>query len=95
MLTNLQAKIAAARAIINEPRTTIVEKSVATQNVAQLCTEIDGLLEHQVDGVTFPLRKTHPELYNRYTAARAVARRPSRRDAEPAAAPSTALQAAA
>ncbi len=88
MLPDLLAKIMAARAIINEPRTTIVEKSVATVQVAQLCTEIDELLEHQVDGVMFPLRKTHSELYDRYSAARAVVGLPGRPDAAPAVEPS-------
>ena len=98
MLPDLQAKIDAARAIINEPRTTIVKKAVATRDVAALCAEIDALLEHQVDGVMFPLRRTQPALHARYVAARDLVGLPSRHAAEPApdpsAPPDTATQAA-
>lgn len=75
MLTDLQAKIDAARAILNEPRTTIVSRREATEDLAELFVAIDLLLEKQIDRVLAPLRLTHADLHSRYFAARQVRRR--------------------
>ena len=87
MLTELQAKIDAARGILNEPRTTIISRREATKDLAELFVAIDLLLEKQIDRVLAPLRLSHADLHGRYLAARQVRRRGRSEGEEPAIAP--------
>lgn len=73
-LAQLQAQIEAAGAGLHQPRTTLTAKRAATLRMAVLFTETDALLNQQIDRLMFPLRRTHPELYAHYRAARQVQR---------------------
>jgi hypothetical protein len=98
MLGDLQEKIDAAKALLNEPRTTIIDRVEATKDLAKLFAAIDELLEKQIDRVMAPVELTHPDLYERYVDARKVRRHDSSDTGEPeapaAAAPGTVTVAA-
>ena len=84
-LAALQAKIESAKAGLDQPRSTIVEKSAATAQMLAVFREIDAQLEGQIDRLVFPLRKTSPKFHARYQVARQIAARPGGRNpAEPA-----------
>ena len=95
MLTNLQEQIDAAKALLNEPRTTIVGKKKATEDLAELFAAIDELLEKQIDRVMAPLEASHPDLHDRYFKARKSRRRNRSAAEEPEVAPATVSVAAA
>ena len=94
MLAALQAKIDAAKAILHEPRTIIIDKHKATTDLAALFRTIDALLERRIDRLLAPLALTHPGLHARYFSARKMPRRP-RASATPAAAETAATAAPA
>jgi hypothetical protein len=83
-LTDLQARIAAAQEGLGQPRSGILDRKIATQQIASLFDEVDALLEGQIDRLMFPVRKVHPELYDKYVAARQIIDLPGVKTTTPA-----------
>lgn len=76
MLTELQTGIDAASALLSATRTSIVTRKLATEKLGILIGELVALLENEIDPLVGSLRRTKPDVYRRYTAARAVIDRP-------------------
>ena len=75
-LTDLQTKIAAGDALISSPRTTIMARKVATENLGRAFEELGSLLDHELDPLVLSLREADPAGYALYQAARIVIDRP-------------------
>jgi hypothetical protein len=74
-LTDLQTKIDAASALLTSPRSTIVARRVATQNLAEGFGQLEDLL-HQIDPLIKARCLTDPDSYKLDQAARVVIDRP-------------------
>jgi hypothetical protein len=79
VLADWQAKIDAATTLLMQPLAVAQAKRSATAQLAKEFREADALLTHQIDRLVSPLRKTHPEFYAEYDAARRANRRSHRR----------------
>lgn len=87
-LAALQTQIAGASAALSRPRGTMAARKAATQQMPAVFRKADALLENQIDPLLLPLRKTHPEFYAKYKAARIIIdRRGGHDEAEPEAGP--------
>lgn len=71
-VTDLAAKIAAAEAVLAEPRSNIAARCVATRNLRLGCTKLKRLLRFTLDPLMELHRSTDPDAYLRYQAARIV-----------------------
>jgi hypothetical protein len=80
-LTDLQSRIATTTEALSRPRSTVTAKKAATGQLPVAFKEADALLENQIDPLLVPLRKTHPEFYAEYKAARIIVDRRGGRDA--------------
>jgi len=92
-LAGLQTKIDAADTALSQPRVTVAEKRAATAQLAAAFADADQLLNTHIDALLFPLRKTSPEFYAAYQAARTIVDVPG--STRPAAAPTPAAATAA
>lgn len=72
MIADLDAKIAAAEAVLAEPRSNIAARCVATENLRLTCTKLKRLLRLTLDPLMELHRSTDPDSYLRYRAARIV-----------------------
>lgn len=57
---------------IHEPRTTIIKRASFTIAVVEKQVFISGILKDNIDAFVFAMRKSNPEFFNKYTAARKV-----------------------
>lgn len=78
-VANLQGKIDAAAEALPTPRAQVIERKVATAEIASWLSQLDEILTGQLDPMLHPLRTTHREFYNGYKAARMVLYRSSSR----------------
>jgi hypothetical protein len=90
-LQTLEARIEAARQGLKQPRAAILARRSAGRKLIELFTEVDELLEEEIDRLVYPLRTTAVEFYSAYTSARSPIARPGDRgsDGEGAAKPVT------
>ncbi len=70
MLTRLQEMTAEFKTASVKPRNAIVEKSVATDQLAGLFYEAVAILENKTDRLMLQFRDSEPELYSEYVKAR-------------------------
>lgn len=82
-LENLQRKIDTAATMLPAARGTSVDKKAATMQLAAAIRAMDAALQKQIDPLLLPLRKTHPQFYERYQVAREVVGRPGVRGTAP------------
>lgn len=83
MLDAFDAKIAAATALVDKPRSTIVSKRAATEQLRSAFREADDMLTTWLDPLIMPLKVTDPEFYARYRAAREIVDRPASHSGAP------------
>ena len=77
LLDELQTRIAAATEALANPRAAIVERTLATSQIAETFAEIGTILRDQVDPLFVSLQATDPVTYARYKALRKVIDRPA------------------
>jgi len=82
MLTELQKKIEDAGTALAAPRSTVVEKSAATELMAAAFSDLTAIRIRQVDPLIVPLEKKNPEFFTKYVAARKLIDRPGTRTEE-------------
>jgi hypothetical protein len=82
-LEQAREKISAAEAALDNPRIAISEKASATRRLETVFQEVAETLA-QIDRLIFPLRKTEPDFYADYRAARRLLDRRSAGAAKPA-----------
>lgn len=70
MLDDLQTSIGAARSFLTAPRTTVVDKSTATVQLAEAIRELTAILTQQIEPLVAPCEFTHREFFLKYRAAR-------------------------
>jgi hypothetical protein len=76
MLTDAEAKVAAAEAGISTPRSNIVKRQVATRNLDESFQKLERMFRYSLDPLMEKHRETDPDGYNRYIEARRVIDRP-------------------
>jgi len=69
-LASLRVRIEAATAGIHLPRTAVTSRRAATQRLVALFREVDGLFKDGIDRLVLRLRKSQPQFYADYRAAR-------------------------
>lgn len=89
------SQLEAARAAVNLPRHTAVNKKTATRRLADLFAEVDTLLVDKIDRLVFRLRKEDPTFDASYGEARSVIDRPGGRGRSAGTEPTPAIAEAA
>jgi hypothetical protein len=82
-LDNFRSLLEEYSALLTEPRTRIVLRSVITQGIRQTMTELDEILKLRLDNFVHTLKNTAPEFVQRYDAARNVIKRRSKSGGKP------------
>jgi hypothetical protein len=86
-VTTLSNAITAFSGMKTAPRTAKASKSGATTSIASLVQTTRSLFRNQLDKLMTPFRKTNPEFYTGYFAARVIVDRAATRPAAPATPP--------
>ncbi len=81
-LAELQQKIDTARDLLAAPRSIVVDRSVATDELEEAFRKLDAAITGQLDRVILPLWKKNPALYNKHRANSLVIDRPGTRSAD-------------
>lgn len=89
VLEAFQQQIDEAAAALPAPRDARVQRRAATEELREALRRVNSVLENHFDPLLLPLKRTHPEFYRRYRAARMIVNYPTRgvAGAEPAEAP--------
>ena len=91
-LASLKAKVDAAVELLPSARLRVAEKRAATAELKRGLDAAVAILEHEIDPLLFPLRRTHPEFHKNYQAVREIVDTPGSRATVPvASAPGTAI----
>jgi hypothetical protein len=83
-LAEFQSQIDLANALLGTPRSRIIARRVATEKIAVVFQEMNDLLDYELDPLIASLRKSDPDSYALYQAARVVIARPGSPTATPA-----------
>jgi len=75
-LEDLQTKIVTATAALSGPRVAVGARSSATTQLPDAFKEVDALLAKEIDPLIVKFKKTQPDFYNVYQAARIIIDRP-------------------
>ena len=75
-LEDLQTKIVTATAALSGPRNAVDSRSAATTQLPEAFKEVDTLLAKEIDPLIVKFKKTQPDFYNAYQAARIIVDRP-------------------
>jgi uncharacterized protein YyaL (SSP411 family) len=89
-VTALSNAITAFSAMKAAPRIAKASKSGATQSIASLVQSARSLFRNQIDKLMTPFRKTNPEFYTAYFAARVIVNRAATQSTPPPAPPAPA-----